>query len=61
MIKKLHELETMLNINLIKTEDNIDEDKYNNNFNNFILKNIDELNEFIKEWENFKIKKKIYD
>ena len=60
MIKKLHELETMLNINLIKADDNIDKDKYNNNFNNFILNNIDELNEFIKEWDDFKIKKKKY-
>ena len=33
---------------------------YNNNFINFVLKNMDEYNKFIIEWEDFYIKKKEY-
>ena len=65
MIKKLHELECMLNINLIKNEVEINDenqsyDNYNIGFKKFIDKNIEEFIEFIKEWDDFKLKKKNY-
>ena len=65
MIKKLHELESMLNVNLIKNEaeineENLNEDHYNLCFKNFINKNIEEFTEFINEWNVFKTKKKNY-
>ena len=66
MIKKLHELECMLNINLLKNdiekeeESNIHPDNYNNFFKNFIIKNLEDFDQFIKEWNGFKIKKKNY-
>ena len=65
MIKKLHELESMLNVNLIKNEaeineENLNEDNYNLCFKKFINKNIEEFTEFINEWNVFKTKKKTY-
>ena len=65
MIKKLHELECMLNINLIKNEvemneENQTEDNYNLGFKKFINKNLEEFNGFIKDWDDFKLKKKNY-
>lgn len=64
MVKKLHELECMLNVNLVKNEtkiiENDNKDKYNYNFENFILKNLDEFNKFINDWNDFKLKKKEY-
>jgi ATP-dependent Lon protease len=65
MVKKLNELECMLNLNLIKNEEekvdeSICDDNYNDHFLKYILKNLEEFNEFINEWEKFKIDKKIY-
>jgi ATP-dependent Lon protease len=70
MVKKLNELECMLNINLLKNEaeynenDDQYEDKKDNNYNvgfiKYIYKNLDEFDTFIKEWSDFKIKKKDY-
>lgn len=68
MVKKLNELECMLNINLLKNEAEYDEDQYedkkDNNYNigfiKYIYKNLDEFDIFIKEWADFKIKKKDY-
>jgi ATP-dependent Lon protease len=69
MVKKLNELECMLNINLLKNEeenkeinneDNEKEYNYNIGFIKYIIKNLDEFDNFIKEWDNFKIKKKDY-
>ena len=67
MVKKLNELECMLNINLLKNEaeysedDNKDDDNnYNTGFIKYIYKNLDEFDTFIKEWSDFKIKKKDY-
>lgn len=65
MIKKLNELECMLNINLLKNEeekeeDDLNDDNYNNLFLNYVLRNIDEYDIFIKEWNEFKVNKKIY-
>ena len=65
MVKKLNELECMLNLNLIKNEEkNFEEseyeDNYNNGFKKYILKNLEEFDEFINEWDNFKLNKKIY-
>ena len=68
MVKKLGELECMLNINLLKNEEeNKDENKedekdnnYNVGFIKYIYKNLDEINIFINDWESFKFKKKDY-
>jgi ATP-dependent Lon protease len=65
MVKKLNELECMLNLNLIKNEEekveeSQYEDNYNNGFKKYILKNLEEFDEFINEWDNFKINKKMY-
>jgi ATP-dependent Lon protease len=65
MVKKLNELECMLNLNLIKNEEEKSEeynydDSYNNGFKKYILKNLEEYDEFINEWDNFKMNKKIY-
>lgn len=72
MIKKLHELELMLNVNLIKNkeeepyvkdsfvkESTVDSD-YNIDFINFISKILIEFGDFIKRWNNFKTDKKNY-
>ena len=72
MVKKLGELECMLNINLLKNEEenkdeNKDENKedekdnnYNVGFIKYIYKNLDEINIFINDWESFKFKKRDY-
>jgi endopeptidase La len=65
MIKKLNELECMLNLNLIKNEEEkINESEYDDNYNNYfkkyILKTLKEFDELINEWDNFKINKKNY-
>ena len=63
MIKKLNELECMLNLNLLKNEpeeNEIDENKINFNFIEYILFNLNELDTYINEWNNFKNDKKIY-
>jgi endopeptidase La len=65
MVKKLNELECMLNLNLIKNEEEkveetINNDGYNDGFFKYILKNLEDFDEFIDEWEKFKINKKIY-
>jgi len=72
MIKKLHDIESMLNLNLLKNNlDNVHnsnnlnnlensnkkDNKFNINFKKFIIKNLSELNIFINEWNNFKIDK----
>lgn len=70
MVKKLTDLENMLNINLLNDNSinnniniEIDEDtsnNYNNAFKKYIIKTIEEFNEFINEWETFKKKKRNY-
>ena len=69
MVKKLNELECMLNINLIKNEEHNDNnnneyefnnDSYNIGFTKFIIKNIDEFDLFINNWNDFKLKKQNY-
>jgi ATP-dependent Lon protease len=65
MVKKLNELECMLNLNLIKSEEekfegSEYEDNYNNGFKKYILKNLEEFDEFINDWDNFKLNKKMY-
>ena len=68
MVKKLSELECMLNINLLKNEEeNKEENKedekdnnYNIGFIKYIYKNLDEINIFINDWESFKLKKRNY-
>jgi len=65
MIKKLSELECMLNLNLIKDDPenndaNINETNINLVFIEYILYNLNELDIFINEWNNFKKNKKNY-
>jgi len=68
MVKKLSELECMLNINLLKNEEeNKEENKedekdnnYNVGFIKYIYKNLDEIDVFINDWESFKFKKRDY-
>jgi ATP-dependent Lon protease len=67
MIKKLNEIESMLNLNLLKNnpENNNSNNensnkvgnKFNINFKKFIMKNLAEFNNFINEWNNFKNEK----
>jgi ATP-dependent Lon protease len=63
MIKKLSEFECMLNLNLIKNEpenNEMDENNINIYFIEYILYNIKELDNYINEWNKFKIDKKNY-
>jgi ATP-dependent Lon protease len=67
MIKKLNEIESMLSLTLLKNSPNKEDDndesynkidnKLNINFKKFIMKNLSEFNNFINEWNNFKIDK----
>lgn len=59
MIKKLNELESMLNINNedITSEHDID---HNLIFIKYIQKNLEDIDQFVKEWDNFKLNKKNY-
>jgi ATP-dependent Lon protease len=67
MIKKLNEIESMLSLTLLKNSSNKEDDndknynkidnKLNINFKKFIMKNLSEFNNFITEWNNFKIEK----
>ena len=65
MIKKLNDLESMLNLNLLKNESHDDSDTENSantniNFKKFIVKNLQEFDIFIDEWNNFRDHKKKY-
>jgi endopeptidase La len=60
MIKKLDELESMLNINVDNEEDELNMDDYNDDFKKLIYQNLSEFDQFIKEWNDFKLKKKNY-
>jgi DNA polymerase III delta prime subunit len=65
MIKKLSEIEKLLNLDKINNEIIIDqieiEDKnYDLNFKNFLIKNINEIHLLVDEWNKYKLKKKIY-
>jgi len=65
IVKKLDEIESTLNVNLIKNEEeypetNILENKYNNEFKKYILENINDFDNFIQEWNSFKNKKMEY-
>ena len=65
IVKKLNEIESTLNVTLIKDEEespliNILEDKYNIGFRKYIIENINDFDNFIKEWNLFKDKKTEY-
>jgi len=68
MIKKLNELEGMLNLNLIKNEPendieldlNKNNSKINDIFIKYVNKNLEEFTNYINEWEKFKFDKKKY-
>ena len=70
MIKKLNELESMLTepeieydnmlFSATQGNENSQNDAYNEGFYKYILKNLDEFEEFIEEWNKFKLDKKIY-
>jgi len=62
MMKKLNDLESMLNLNLIKNEEENTEEIMDENcrFKKYILNNLEQFEEFINEWNNFKINKKMY-
>ena len=67
MIKKLNDLENMLGLNTLAKNDENEEDSVNLNsedynifFTKFIIKNLFEMSNYIKEWDDFKEKKKNY-
>lgn len=62
MVKKLNDIECLLNVNLSsKNQDNEESyDNYNTLFKKYIMKNLDDFNEFINEWNTFKNKKRNY-
>jgi ATP-dependent Lon protease len=60
---EIQEIEEIYQNNTININDENEkkyDNNYNNKFNKFILRNIDEYNNFITEWENFINKKKEY-
>jgi ATP-dependent Lon protease len=62
MINKLNEIESKINKNLLKNDTpclNDDED-YDKLFIKFIVRNCDEMNNLINEWNSFKLDKKKY-
>lgn len=66
MINKLNEIESKINKNLIKNipdenvVENNEEDDYDQSFNKFNLKNLEEMQKLVSEWVNFKNDKKNY-
>jgi len=67
MIKKLSEIEKLLNLDKIEDIfkndnqlENIEDKNYDINFKNFLIKNINEIDLLVKEWNEYKIKKKNY-
>jgi len=62
MIKKLNDIETKINKNLLKNDPSYvnDEEDYDKLFIKFIIRNCDEINNLINEWNTFKSDKKKY-
>lgn len=61
MSKKLNELESMLNINITEiSEEENKENNYDIHFKKYIIRIVDEINNFINDWNNFKLKKRNY-
>ena len=63
MVTKLSELESIINCPVCpvpKSVDDTREESYNISFNNYILKNLEEFDNIIEEWETFKIDKHKY-
>lgn len=61
MIDKLSEIESKINTKLLKDKPEVDEDDdYDESFNKFNIKNIEEMKGLILEWNKFKLNKKQY-